>query len=83
MSAESLERALRDEGIDCVVEARERLAVIVPGPRGLDLSSAELRGRALALLPTHGFTHLALELLAPAASSGDDDDRRGAALPRA
>ena len=84
MSAESLEAALRAEGIDCVVEERERLAVIVPGPRGLDLSSVELRRRALALLPAHGFTHLALELLPPPerAAGTDSAAERGAPLPR-
>lgn len=86
MSAESLEAALRAEGIDCVVEERERLAVIVPGPRGLDLSSLELRRRALALLPMHGFTHLALELLPPPpperAAGTDSAAERGAPLPR-
>lgn len=86
MSAESLEAALRAEGIDCVVEERERLAVIVPGPRGLDLSSVELRRRALALLPAHGFTHLALELLPPPpperADGTDSAAERGAPLPR-
>lgn len=86
MSAESLEAALRAQGIDCVVEERERLAVIVPGPRGLDLSSAELRRRALALLPAHGFTHLALELLParpPERAAGTDSAaERGAPLPR-
>ena len=84
MSAESLERALRAEGIDCVVEAQERLAVIVPGPRGLDLTSAELRRRALALLPEHGFTHLALELVPPpeSAASTTTAAGRGATLSR-
>ena len=69
MSAESLEVALRAPGIDCVVDPHERLAVIVPGPRGIDLSSAELRRRALELLGAHGFTHLAVELVAPDADT--------------
>ena len=81
MSAESLESALRAEGIDCVVEAQERLAVIVPGPRGVDLSSAELRRRALELLPAHGFTHLAVELTAPLLDA-DSAAERGAPLRR-
>ena len=60
--AAGLERALRAHGLPCVVDAVGRLAVIVPGPGGLDLTNGELRRRALGLLPAHGFTHLALEL---------------------
>ena len=69
MSAESgapdaagLERALRAAGVPCVVDAFDRLAVVVPGPGGTALADAELRRRALALVAAHGFTHLALEL---------------------
>ena len=85
MSAESLEAALRAEGIDCVVEAQERRAVSVPGPRGVDRSRAELRRRALELLPAHGFTHVAVELLAPpldADLAADTAAERGAPLRR-
>ena len=67
--AAGLEGALRERGIACVVDAVGRLAVIVPGPGGLDLTDGELRRGALALLPAYGFTHLALELT---------DDARGA-----
>ena len=65
--AEGLERALRAVGVSCVVDAFERLAVIVPGPDGVVLGDASLRRRALALLPQYGFTHLALELTGPTA----------------
>jgi hypothetical protein len=63
--AEGLERALREAGLPCVVDAFDRLAVIVPGPDGVELGDASLRRRALALLPHYGFTHLALELTGP------------------
>ena len=66
--AEGLERALRAVGVPCVVDAFERLAVIVPGPEGLELGDAALRQRALELLPDYGFTHLALELTGPTAA---------------
>ncbi|MFL5575461.1 MAG: hypothetical protein ACJ79S_05775 [Gemmatimonadaceae bacterium] len=58
-----LETALRAAGIPCVVDAHDRLAVIVPGPGGLDLRDPALRRRATELLPAFGFTHLALELV--------------------
>lgn len=74
--AAGLERALRAVGIPCVVDAFDRLAVIVPGPGGVELGDAALRRRALALLPQYGFTHLALELTGPAG------ERRGATLHR-
>ena len=71
-NAAGLERALRAAGVECVVDAFERLAVIVPGPAGVDIGDADLRGRALALLPRYGFTHLALELTgAPATAPGE------------
>jgi hypothetical protein len=68
-SAEGLEAALRAAGIPCVVDAHDRLAVIVPGPGGLDLRDEALRRRALELLPGHGFTNLALELVDGGATS--------------
>lgn len=63
-SVAGLEAALREAGIPCVVDAHDRLAVIVPGPGGLDLRDATFRRRAVELLPAYGFTHLALELVA-------------------
>lgn len=71
MSAASLERALRALGVHCTVEAHDRLALIVPeGP--VRLEQPDARQAALRLLPDHGFTHLALELV----------DEEGAPLPR-
>ena len=62
MSAESLRAALSALGIECTVEARDRLAVIVPTNGGAALRDPAARRSALALLSEHGFTHLALEI---------------------
>lgn len=65
MSAESFERALAARGIPCHVEAREKLAVLVAtGSAGEHLSDAATRRELHALAATHGFSHVALELLA-------------------
>lgn len=74
MSADGLQRALRALGIDCTVEARDKLAIIVPAASMRDFSEMSLRRAAIALLAEHGFTHVALEI--PEAPGGD------AALPR-
>jgi hypothetical protein len=72
MSATALAAALRADGVDCEVEARDRLAVVRERDGGDALIDPAVRRRALALARAHGFTHLALELTDP----GD-----GAALP--
>lgn len=61
----ALERALRDAGVSCTVEARERLAVLVPsgGSALADLADPERRRETFALAVAHGFTHLAVELV--------------------
>ena len=61
MSAEGLQRALRAIGIDCTVEARDKLAIIVPGA-ATDFTENSLRRAAIAMLAEHGFSHLALEI---------------------
>lgn len=73
--AAALETVLRGEGFACRVEARDRLAILVPdqasdagtpdagapnATSGLVLRAA--RERALGLARAHGFTHVALEL---------------------
>ena len=62
MSAETLEESLRTLGIECRVEAVERLAVLVPDGRVSALEDARIRREAVGLLRAHGFTHLALEI---------------------
>jgi hypothetical protein len=68
LSADGLQRALAALGIDCTVEARDKLAVIIPKHAG-PLREASVRRAALAMLGEHGFTHLALEI--PDAPSED------------
>ena len=65
---EPLERALAEAGLRCTVEARERLAVIVPvGDSAAAFADRARRDLALRLAAAQGFTHLAVELPRPAA----------------
>jgi hypothetical protein len=76
--ARALEEALRRLGVSGRVEARERLAVLVPRAGIAALADAATRRQAASLAREHGFTHLALELLdEPADACGD-----GAAVHR-
>ena len=63
-----LESQVRESGVDCRVEVRDRLAIVVP-ESGVQLS-AEQRRQILQLAKSEGFTHVAVEL-----------DPVGAALP--
>jgi len=63
-----LESQVRESGVDCRVEMRDRLAILVPESGGH--LSAEQRRQILQLAKTEGFTHVAVEL-----------DPVGAALP--
>lgn len=63
-----LESQVRESGVACRVEARDRLAIVVP-ESGVQLS-AEQRRQILQLAKSEGFTHVAVEL-----------DPVGAALP--
>ena len=65
-----LEAQVRDSGVDCRVEVRDRLAIIIPESRGSSRLSAEQRRQFLQLARSEGFTHVAVEL-----------DPAGAALP--
>jgi hypothetical protein len=70
VSARELESALHAAGYPCAVEARDRLAVIVPGGAG-NWGEACTRRALARLAREHGFTHAAVEL-----------SPSGAALPR-
>ena len=61
--SEDLERALAKAGIAARVEARERLAVLIPHDADASLTNDAPRRVALALAAERGFTHVALELL--------------------
>ena len=63
----ALEERLRDAGIGCRVEVRERLAVLVPDGARL---TGEERLRAVQLARAEGFSHVCVEL-----------EPHGAALP--
>jgi hypothetical protein len=50
-------------GIDCALEARGGLALLLPTPQGVAaLQVDESRRAVLALAKEHGFTHVAIEL---------------------
>jgi len=61
VSAAGLQQALSAMGIACTVEAREKLALIIPASESM-LSDVAIRRAVLALLADHGFTHVALEI---------------------
>ena len=63
-----LESHVRESGMECRVEVRDRLAILVPEHGGQ--LSAEQRRQILQLAKSEGFTHVAVEL-----------DPVGAALP--
>ena len=63
----TLSDRLREQGLGCRVEVRDRLAVLIPHADAPPLS----REAVLRLAREEGFTHVALEL-----------DPDGAALPR-
>jgi hypothetical protein len=71
----TLETSLGALGIDCRVEGRDRLAVLVPrGPVDL-LADGRVRRKVLRLARDQGFTHIALELVAADQSTAADDER--------
>ena len=57
-----MRRALREEGIACGVEGRERLAIVVPEGDVERFADPALRARLIDLGAAHGFTHVALEI---------------------
>ena len=63
-----LESHMRESGVDCRVEVRDRLAILIPGSG--TAWSVEQRRQILQLAKNEGFTHVAVEL-----------DPVGAALP--
>ncbi len=67
MSAATLEAALRELGVRCTVEGRDRLAVLVADDADASRDAARMRNDTLRLMRAHGFTNLALEVAAASA----------------
>jgi hypothetical protein len=57
----SPEMALRALGVRCTVEALGNLAIVIPAPGERTLEDEGVRGKVLAALRAHGFTHAAVE----------------------
>ena len=83
---ERLAAAVRALGVDADVEARGRLAVLRHDGDPALLADAPLRRRLTAAALEHGFTHLALELSAPASITSQagvpGDPRAGIRRPQ-
>ena len=59
----ALAAALAMRGIECALEVRGALALLLPKPEGVAaLQVDENRRAVLALAKEHGFTHVAIEL---------------------
>jgi len=62
-NAVALAAAIAELGIDCALEARGGLALLLPTPEGVAaLQVDETRRAVLAMAKEHGFTHVAIEL---------------------
>ena len=62
-NAAALAAAIAELGIDCALEARGGLALLLPTPEGVAALQVDERRRAvLAMAKEHGFTHVAIEL---------------------
>lgn len=62
-NAAALASAIADLGVQCSLEARGGLALLLPTQESVAaLQSPETRRAVLALARTHGFTHVAIEL---------------------
>jgi len=59
---QELVEALRAIGLDCRVDARDRMALIAVHQGSAALVDDALRGQVVALARAHGFTHVALDL---------------------
>ena len=71
-NAATLASAIAELGVQCSLEARGGLAVLMPAPEGVSaLRSPETRRAVLALAREHGFTHVAIELPNDRRSTGE------------
>lgn len=79
MSAETLQSALRATGVHALVEGRDRLAIITARDAASARAVAGDRERVVTLASEHGFSHVALEVVARQPAS--DSARSDAPLP--
>jgi hypothetical protein len=70
------ELAIRALGVQCVVEARGNLAVVIPTPGERAFEDPNVRRAALAALRAHGFTHAAVEPTDECGSSSPSSSSR-------
>jgi hypothetical protein len=62
-NASALAAAIAELGVQCVLEARGGLALMLPTQPGVEkLQDPDTRRAVLALARQHGFTHVAIEL---------------------
>lgn len=62
-TASALAAAIAALGLQCALEARGGLALLLPVPESVELlQRPETRRAVLALAREHGFTHVAIEL---------------------
>jgi len=62
-NASALAAAIAALGVQCTLEARGGLALLLPVPASIErLQHHETRRAVLALAREHGFTHVAIEL---------------------
>jgi hypothetical protein len=62
-NASALAAAISAMGLQCALEARGGLALLLPVPESVEkLQDRETRRAVLALARQHGFTHVAIEL---------------------
>ena len=62
-NASALAAAIAELGLQCALEARGGLALLLPVPESVAmLQQPETRRAVLALAREHGFTHVAVEL---------------------
>lgn len=73
-NAAALAAAIAELGLDCALEARGGLALLLPVPESVAaLQSPDTRRAVLGLAREHGFTHVAIELPGERRSGGARD----------
>ena len=74
-NAIALAAAIADLGVQCSLEVRGGLALLLPVSSSIQtLQSPDTRRAVLALARQHGFTHVAIELPSDRRGAGRDTD---------